>query len=145
MKLFKRKEIILISDYTLDSVVKILERKMELSVEPSVEGTYLYETLNGTSSQLDNFALLQCWVENNENKTEITVWFRPNVMFIILLAITILFGIAGIFSTLSKNDASQLIGFVPFVLVFLFGQIVSAFNKRNKVMEMERLLHCSSV
>jgi len=138
MKLFEKWERVLTTDYSTEDIIKILGKRMDLTAD----GTYLYETIKGSQNLLDKLALIECWLERNENKTLITVRFRHNVMGIILLIFTIFFGLIGIYMAIEKKDANQLIGLIPFAIVYPIGLLIFNINKANKMEEIERLLHC---
>ena len=139
MSLFSSYDIILESKYSTENVLIILERKMELERDDS----YLIERSKATQSKFDNFALLECWVEEKENKTLITIGFRTNPMLLITYIFTFIFALIGILEAITQYDVFGLIFVIPLAIEYPMSRIIFAFNKRNKMLEIERLLHAS--
>jgi hypothetical protein len=138
MKLFKRWERVLTTDYSIDDVTKILEKEMNLIAD----GPYLFEKEKIIYIANIYPALMECWLYRNENKTLIKVRFHQRLKAKGNYIVTALIGLISIIMSIATWDYKLLLGIVPFGIIYSIGLLVFTIQKAIKMEAIERLLRC---
>jgi hypothetical protein len=136
MRIFGYEEIVILTDYSVENVIYILEKRMECKAD----GNRLQEKFE--QGPLSTVAYVICWVNKTDDTTAVTVRFRLAPYNIVWLCVTFTFGLFGVIYAISHREFSSLLAMLPFVIVYLVSLLGYTIQKVNKKYNLKRFLGC---